>query len=350
MRGVEQLHLTLADDASVDAVLEPIADAIAPATWIVDHTTTAPTPTAERVARWDARGKRYVHAPVFMGPQNAREATGAMLVSGEKTRFEALGPTLETMTGRVVYLGEEPGRAAAFKLFGNLVIISTVGVLGDVNRLARALGISTADAMGLFQAFNPGQLLPARAAKLAEGDFTPSFEATMARKDLRLMLEEAHATAPSSTSSPGSRPCSTRPSRAATGPATWSLWRRPEPSAPGPGPEERRHEHEGPEPSAREVVVGQQLPPALPGGAPEAELEGEGEGEPGRADDEKLPRRTQARPADVRPGERQDESDARERGDAPRTHAACARTRRVRSPGHRLPGQRSRLRHRVGIT
>jgi len=189
--GAEQLHLTLADDASVDAVLEPIADAIAPSTWIVDHTTTAPTPTAERVRRWDARGRRYVHAPVFMGPANARDATGAMLVSGEKARYEALRPTLETMTGRVLYLGEDPGRAAAFKLFGNLVIISSIGVLGDVNRLARALGISTADAMGRFQGVNPGQLLPARAAKLAAGDFTASFEATMARKDLRLMLEEA---------------------------------------------------------------------------------------------------------------------------------------------------------------
>jgi 3-hydroxyisobutyrate dehydrogenase len=191
VRGVEQLHLTLADDASVDAVLEPLADGIAPSTWIVDHTTTAPTPTAERVARWDARGRRFVHAPVFMGPANARAATGAMLVSGDQARYEALRPTLETMTGSVLYLGEHPGRAAAFKLFGNLVIIASIGVLGDVNRLARALGISTADAMGLFQGFNPGQLLPARAAKLAAGDFTASFEATMARKDLRLMLEEA---------------------------------------------------------------------------------------------------------------------------------------------------------------
>jgi 3-hydroxyisobutyrate dehydrogenase len=190
-RGVEQLHLTLADDASVDAVLEPLAAAIAPATWIVDHTTTAPTPTAERVRRWDARGMRYVHAPVFMGPSNAREGTGAMLVSGEKSRYEALLPTLERMTGRVAYLGEEPGRAAAFKLFGNLVIISSIGLLGDVNRLAKGLGISTADAMGLFHTWNPGLLLPARAAKIAAGDFTPSFEATMARKDLRLMLEEA---------------------------------------------------------------------------------------------------------------------------------------------------------------
>jgi 3-hydroxyisobutyrate dehydrogenase len=191
MRGVEQLHLTLADDASVDAVLEPIVESIEAATWIVDHTTTAPTPTAERVARWDARGRRYVHAPVFMGPANAREGTGAMLVSGEAARHEALRPTLEPMTGTLVYLGEDPSRAAAFKLFGNLVIISSVGLLGDVNRLAKALGIATPEAMGLFQSFNPGLLLPARAAKLAAGDFLPSFEAVMARKDVRLMLEEA---------------------------------------------------------------------------------------------------------------------------------------------------------------
>lgn len=191
VRGVERLHLTLADDASVDDVLEPLAEAIDPSTWIVDHTTTAPTPTAGRVARWDARGRRYVHAPVFMGPSNAREGTGAMLVSGDPARHEALKAPLEAMTGKLVYLGPDPSRAAAFKLFGNLVIISSVGLLGDVNRLAAGLGIPTAEAMGLFQAFNPGMLLPLRAAKLAASDFAPSFEAAMARKDLRLMVEEA---------------------------------------------------------------------------------------------------------------------------------------------------------------
>ena len=177
VRGVEQLHLTLADDASVDAVLEPIAGAIAQQTWIVDHTTTAPTPTAERVARWDARGRRFVHAPVFMGPANAREGSGVMLISGERSRYDALRPTLEPLTGNLVYLGEEPARAAAFKLFGNLTLIGIMGVLGDVNRLAHSLGISTADAFSLFKQFNPGQMLPGRAAKIASGEFTPpSFE------------------------------------------------------------------------------------------------------------------------------------------------------------------------------
>jgi 3-hydroxyisobutyrate dehydrogenase len=191
VRGAEQLHLTLADDASVDAVLEPIADAIDASTWIVDHTTTAPTPTAERVARWNARGKRFVHAPVFMGPANTRAGTGVMLISGDPARIAALEPLLQTMTGKIVNLGDAPERAASFKLFGNLMIISITAALADVNRLASATGVSTADAMALFDAFNPGAALPMRAAKVGAGDLTPSFELTMARKDVRLMIEEA---------------------------------------------------------------------------------------------------------------------------------------------------------------
>ena len=192
LAGAERVHLSLADDASVDAVLEPLAEAIAPGTWIVDHTTTAVTPTAERVRRWDGRGRTFVHAPVFMAPANALEGSGLMLVSGARARHDALLPELQKMTGNVAYLGEAPERAAAFKLFGNMTLIGIMGVLGDVNRLAHAVGISTAEAFSLFKQFNPGQLLPARAARIESGDLTkPSFEVAMARKDVRLMIEEA---------------------------------------------------------------------------------------------------------------------------------------------------------------
>ncbi len=192
LAGAARIHLSLSDDASVDAVLEPIAALISSSTWIVDHTTTAVTPTAARVARWKARGRTFVHAPVFMGPANALDGTGLMLVSGEFARHEALLPELQKMTGNVVYLGEAPQRAAAFKLFGNLTLIGLMGVLGDVNRLAHSVGISTSDAFSLFKYFNPGQTLPARAARIEAGQFTqPSFEVAMARKDVRLMIEEA---------------------------------------------------------------------------------------------------------------------------------------------------------------
>jgi 3-hydroxyisobutyrate dehydrogenase len=192
LAGAERIHLSLADDASVDAVLEPLAERISQGTWIIDHTTTAVTPTAERVKRWDARGRTFVHAPVFMAPSNALEGTGLMLVSGARARCDALLPELQKMTGTVVHMGEAPERAAAFKLFGNLTLIGILGVLGDVNRLAHAVGIPTGEAFSLFKQFNPGQLLPARAARIESGDMTkPSFEVAMARKDVRLMIEEA---------------------------------------------------------------------------------------------------------------------------------------------------------------
>ncbi len=192
LAGVQRVHLSLADDASVDAVLEPLADHIGADTWIVDHTTTAVRPTAERAARWAARGRVFVHAPVFMGPANAADGSGLMLVAGPRAHHDALLPVLQRMTGTVHYAGEAPQRAAAFKLFGNLTLLGLLGLLGDVNRLAHAVGIDSRDAFSLFDQFNPGATLPARAGRITAAEFdNPSFEIAMARKDVRLMIEEA---------------------------------------------------------------------------------------------------------------------------------------------------------------
>ncbi|MFO1270483.1 MAG: NAD(P)-binding domain-containing protein [Rubrivivax sp.] len=192
VRGAERVHVSLADDASVDAVLEPLVGELPAGQWLIDHTTTAVRPTAERVARWDARGMRFVHAPVFMAPANCAEGTGLMLVSGDPARHQALQAALQAMTGTLAWLGPQPERAAAFKLFGNLTLLGLLGILGDVGRLAAAVGIEMKDAFSLFEKFNPGQTLPQRGKRIADGQYDPpSFEMQMARKDLRLMIEEA---------------------------------------------------------------------------------------------------------------------------------------------------------------
>src|SRR5262249_36403861 len=115
-RGAARIHLTLSDDAAVDDVLERAAPGFAPGVVIVDHTTTSATGPRARAARWQDRGVAFQHAPVFMGPQNALESTGIMLASGDPARVEALRPALEKMTGKFVYLGPGPDRAASFKL------------------------------------------------------------------------------------------------------------------------------------------------------------------------------------------------------------------------------------------
>jgi 3-hydroxyisobutyrate dehydrogenase len=192
VEGVDRIHVMLSDDAAVDQVLESIRDHIPGKMWIIDHTTTAPSPTAERAARWAARGRVYLHAPVFMGPKNAEEGTGVMLISGDPAQIQAVMPELEKMTSRIIQLGDRPELAAAYKLFGNLMLIGIQGLIADVVRLAHAVGVKPSDAVALFTQFNPGEGLPARAAKIAGGLYEPaSFTVSMASKDVRLMIEEA---------------------------------------------------------------------------------------------------------------------------------------------------------------
>ena len=76
LQGAERIHLSLADDASVDGVLEPLAGAIGERCWIVDHTTTAVRPTAGRAARRAARGRAYCTPRCSWGPATASKAAG----------------------------------------------------------------------------------------------------------------------------------------------------------------------------------------------------------------------------------------------------------------------------------
>lgn len=192
VRGAERVHVLVSDDAAVDEVLASAKAALAPGTIILDHTTTSAAGTRGRVERFDREGLVYVHAPVFMGPQNALESTGIILVSGERTRVEKVKPWLAPMTGKVVDLGEDPTRGASFKLLGNLFLMFINGGLAEVFTLARALAIDPREAAALFQQFNPGASVPARAERMLSADYAnPSWELGMARKDARLMIEAA---------------------------------------------------------------------------------------------------------------------------------------------------------------
>jgi 3-hydroxyisobutyrate dehydrogenase len=192
VRGAARVHLVLSDDAAVDDVLERARPGFADGVILVDHTTTSPTGTAARARRWAERGVPFQHAPLFMGPQNALESTGIMLASGDRARYDQLAPELAKMTGKLVYLGPQPERAAGFKLLGNLFLMCMTEGLAEMLSLAQALEIAPADAAALFDTFNPGITLPARLKRMLDGNFAqPSWELAMARKDARLMTEEA---------------------------------------------------------------------------------------------------------------------------------------------------------------
>jgi len=189
--GVEQLHMTLPDDVVVDRVMADVMPRLRADAIVLDHSTTSPRGTDDRVARMRDAGVRFLHAPVFMSPQMARDAVGIMLVSGPRDVFDAARADLEKMTGEVWYLGERGDLAASYKIFGNSMLFVIAAGVADVFAMAKGLGIPATDALTVFSKFQPGGIIKSRGEKMARGDFSASFELTMARKDMRLMLEAA---------------------------------------------------------------------------------------------------------------------------------------------------------------
>jgi 3-hydroxyisobutyrate dehydrogenase len=192
-RGAFSVHLALPEDGVVDAVLEEVLPALTENQIVVDHSTTLPASTIERAKRLLSRGIQFLHAPVFMSPAACKNGMGVMVVAGPSAAAEAVRPTLATMTGEVWYVGERADLAAAYKLFGNAMIFALCAGLSDVFAIGKSMNISSVDVHQLFSHFNPAGVLQYRGQAMAHGDFSPSFELTMARKDLRLMLETAGA-------------------------------------------------------------------------------------------------------------------------------------------------------------
>lgn len=192
VQGADIIYITLKDDTTVDEVLETASKGFKDGAIIIDHTTTSAKGAIERTRTWQSKGITYVHAPVFMGPQNALESTGFMLVSGNQTILQKLEPLLRQMTGKLINLGDEEGKAAGIKLTGNLFLLSLTAGLSDALALAKAHGIRAHEILNLFNSWNPGAAVPARLKKISEGKFNePSWELNMARKDAGLMIDAA---------------------------------------------------------------------------------------------------------------------------------------------------------------
>jgi 3-hydroxyisobutyrate dehydrogenase len=191
VRGADRVHLVLSDDAAVDSVLDAAATGFARGAIVVDHSTTSTAGALRRTAAWGERGIVYQHAPVFMGPANAADATGLMLLSGDRERVARLSPLLAPMTGKLVDLGPRVDGAAAFKLLGNLYLMALAAGFLDMLALGRAMGVEPGELAALFDHFNPGAQAPARFKRVLDADYAnPSWELAMARKDARLMLAE----------------------------------------------------------------------------------------------------------------------------------------------------------------
>ena len=193
VRDCVRVHLVLKDDDVVEQVLADARAGLASNAVIIDHTTTLPERTAARAARFAAQGLKYLHCPVFMGPPAARKALGSMMVSGPQEVFDEVKAELAKMTGRLEYFGARSDLSAVKKLCGNAAIIGVSALLADILTIAQASGVRGEEAIAALGLFDINSTISGRGMNMAKGNFTASFELTMAHKDVQLMIATAGA-------------------------------------------------------------------------------------------------------------------------------------------------------------
>lgn len=192
VQGAERVHLVLTADDAVDAVLAAAGESIGAGVPVFDHSTNLPERVAARAADLRGRGIRYIHAPVFMAPANARDATGLMLLAADAADAAMADPLLAEMTGKVWHVGERPDLAAVYKLLGNALLVCLSGAFGDLFAMGAEQGLSAEDVLAMFEVWRPGGMLPYFGKRVAAKGTNPvSWELQTARKDVRLMIESA---------------------------------------------------------------------------------------------------------------------------------------------------------------
>jgi len=187
LRGDVVLSILAHDQAMRDVLLDALPRA-RPGLTHVNLATISTAFARELAERHGTLGLGYVAAPVFGRPPVARAGGLNVLTAGAPEAVERARPVLEALAAKLWPMGEDPARANAVKIAGNLMIVSAVEAMGEAAALGEAHGVPTADLLDMLTStLFAAPIYKIYGAMIAEGRYhPPGFAADLALKDVRL--------------------------------------------------------------------------------------------------------------------------------------------------------------------
>ncbi len=188
---VLQADIVLSILAHDQAIRDVLLEALPRARSGLVHVNLATISTAfarELADRHAALGLGYVAAPVFGRPPVARAGGLNVLAAGAPDAVAAAMPALEVLAAKVWPMGEDPVRANAVKIAGNLMIVAAVEAMGEATALGAAHGVPAGDLLEvLTSTIFAAPVYKIYGGMIAEGRYhPPGFAADLALKDVRL--------------------------------------------------------------------------------------------------------------------------------------------------------------------
>ena len=177
----------------LDAVLGPsglISGGAAPQI-VVDCSTISVEASQQVRERLAAHGTALLAAPVMGNPRVARAGKLTLAVSGPRAAFDAVQPYLNLLGAGATYVGEEE-LARVVKLCHNLLLGTVAQSMAEITILAQKSGVDRQAFLACINSSVMGSLFTRyKTPAYVNLDFTPTFTATLLRKDFDLGLAAA---------------------------------------------------------------------------------------------------------------------------------------------------------------
>jgi 3-hydroxyisobutyrate dehydrogenase-like beta-hydroxyacid dehydrogenase len=193
-QGAEVVWLCVSDTKAVESILfgqNGVQNALVEGMIIVDSSTIAPAATRQFAERVQARGARYVDAPVTGSKIAAQSASLIFMVGADDESLARLDPLFKAMGKQVFHMGET-SKGQATKLAMNLQIALIYEGFAEALTLAAKLGVDIDRMMPLVQAsMVRSGVVDYKAPFIMKRDFSPNFPLRLMLKDIHLALDAA---------------------------------------------------------------------------------------------------------------------------------------------------------------
>ena len=193
-RGAEVVWMCVSDTQAVESVLfgpQGVEESLSEGMTVVDSSTISPSATRKFAERVQARGARYVDAPMTGSKAGAEAGTLTFMVGGDEAVVESLKPLFAAMGKKIFRMGET-SKGQAAKLAMNLQIAMIYEGFAEALTLATKLGVNAEAMIPLINAsMVHSGVVEYKAPFVLNRDFSPNFPLRLMYKDLRLTLEAA---------------------------------------------------------------------------------------------------------------------------------------------------------------
>lgn len=195
-KGCEVVWTCVSDTAAVEQVIfgrDGVASVAVPGMIVADSSTISPIASRTFAERLKAQAVEFVDAPVTGSKVGAETAQLVFIVGGKELVVKKLDPLFKAMGKQVIHIGDN-GLGEGAKLGMNLMIAMIFEGFAEALALTRKLGVPQDKFLELVSAsMVRSGVTDMKGPLIQKRDFSPQFPLRLMHKDIKLMLDAAHA-------------------------------------------------------------------------------------------------------------------------------------------------------------